>query len=153
MLLLSAALSTALVVALKRLTRMDCPWDAAVYGGAHPYFTLFQARPAGIEPSGCFPAGQASAGYAWISLYFFFLCVRPAWRRLGFAIGVSGGLVLGAVQQLRGAHYLSHDAWTLAICWLVSVGVHRLANRWTLRRAALSAHRNVQASIARNPHR
>lgn len=125
-LLLSVAASTLLVSALKHLTRMDCPWDAAVYGGTHPYFTLLQARPAGIRPSGCFPAGQASAGYAWVALYFFFAGVRPRWRRIGLAIGVCFGLVLGIAQQLRGAHYLSHDLWTLAISWFVALGMHRL---------------------------
>ena len=126
-LLLSIAGSTLLVSMLKHLTRMDCPWDASIYGGAHRYFTLLQARPAGIKPSGCFPAGQASAGYAWVALYFFFANVRPVWRRIGLAIGVGAGAVLGIAQQLRGAHYLSHDLWTLAICWFVAFGVHRLS--------------------------
>ena len=27
----------------------------------------------------------------------------------------------GGIQQLRGAHFLSHDLWTLGICWLVAV--------------------------------
>ena len=125
-LLLSVALSSLLVSTLKHLTRMDCPWNATVYGGPHPYFTLLQARPAGIRPSGCFPAGQASAGYSWVALYGFFARVRPAWRRIGLAIGIGAGLVLGFAQQLRGAHYLSHDLWTLAISWFVALGVYRL---------------------------
>jgi membrane-associated PAP2 superfamily phosphatase len=128
-LLLSVAASTLVVSVLKHVTRMDCPWDAAVYGGMHPYFTLLQARPAGIRPSGCFPAGQASAGYAWVALYFFCASVRPAWRRIGLAVGIGAGLVLGIAQQLRGAHYLSHDLWTLAICWFVALGLHRLSLR------------------------
>jgi membrane-associated PAP2 superfamily phosphatase len=128
-LLLSIVASTLVVSVLKHVTRMDCPWNAAVYGGTHPYFSLLQPRPVGIRPSGCFPAGQASAGYAWVALYFFFARVRPAWRRIGLAIGIGAGLVLGIAQQLRGAHYLSHDAWTLAVCWFVAVGMHRLATR------------------------
>jgi membrane-associated PAP2 superfamily phosphatase len=142
-LLLSVAVSALLVSALKHLTRMDCPWDAAAYGGTHPYFSLLQARPAGIEPSGCFPAGQASAGYAWVALYFFFASVRPQWRRIGLVIGICFGLVLGIAQQLRGAHYLSHDLWTLAICWFVALGVHRLGVRWTLFRHGEGAVRRA----------
>jgi membrane-associated PAP2 superfamily phosphatase len=130
-LLLSVVVSTIVVSILKHVTRMDCPWDASIYGGTHSYFTLLQARPAGIRPSGCFPAGQASAGYAWVALYFFFSSVRPAWRRIGLAIGICFGLVLGIAQQLRGAHYLSHDLWTLAISWLVALGVHRMFLRGT----------------------
>lgn len=135
-LLLSVAVSALLVSTLKHLTRMDCPWDASIYGGTHPYFTLLQARPAGIKPSGCFPAGQASAGYGWVALYFFFASVRPQWRRIGLAIGIGMGVVLGIAQQLRGAHYLSHDLWTLAICWFVALGLHRLSLRRVSRVAA-----------------
>lgn len=115
---LSIALSTGLVSLLKHLTHMDCPWDLTRYGGTHPYFGLFQARH-GIAASGCFPAGHASAGYAWIALYFFALAVRPPWRRAALAIGLCAGLAFGLSQQLRGAHFLSHDLWSLLICWTV----------------------------------
>ena len=138
-LLLSVALSSLLVSVLKHATRMDCPWDASIYGGSHPYFTLLQARPAGIEPSGCFPAGQASAGYGWVALYFFFASVHPQWRRIGLAIGVGAGAILGIAQQLRGAHYLSHDLWTLATCWFVALAIHRLSLRRALHRGAQAA--------------
>jgi len=30
------------------------------------------------------------------------------------------GVVLGVTQQLRGAHFLSHDIWALAICWFIA---------------------------------
>ena len=126
LLVLSVAVSTLLVSTLKHLTGLDCPWDATAYGGTHPYFHLFQARPPEIKPSGCFPAGQASAGYAWVALYFFFASVRPAWRYRGLAIGIVFGAILGIAQQLRGAHYLSHDLWTLAICWFVALAIHRI---------------------------
>jgi membrane-associated PAP2 superfamily phosphatase len=128
-LLLSVAASTLLVSVLKHTTGMDCPWSATAYGGTHPYFTLFQGAPRGIRPNGCFPAGQASAGYAWIALYFFCASVRPAWRGVGLAVGLGAGLVLGIAQQLRGAHYPSHDLYTLAICWFIALGMHRLSLR------------------------
>jgi membrane-associated PAP2 superfamily phosphatase len=64
-----------------------------------------------------------------VALYFFFASVRPAWRRIGLAIGIGAGAILGVAQQLRGAHYLSHDLWTLAISWFVALGVHRLSVR------------------------
>ncbi len=31
------------------------------------------------------------------------------------------GLLLGAAQQLRGAHFMSHTLWTGWICWSVAV--------------------------------
>ena len=138
-LLLSVALSTLLVSVLKHTTGMDCPWSAAPYGGPHPYFTLFQGAPPGIKPNGCFPAGQASAGYAWVALYFFFASMHPAWRYRGLAIGIGAGAILGIAQQLRGAHYLSHDLWTLAISWFVALAIHRLSPRRTLHRGTQAA--------------
>ena len=70
----------------------------------------------------CFPAGHASAGYAWVALYFFFLATRPAWRWRGLAIGLATGAVFGISQQLRGAHFLSHDIFAMIICWGVALG-------------------------------
>ncbi len=37
-------------------------------------------------------------------------------------IGLVAGLIFGISQQLRGAHFLSHDLWSLTICWLVALG-------------------------------
>ena len=74
----------------------------------------------------CFPAGHASAGYAWMALYFFFLATRPQWRWLGLAVGIVLGLLFGVVQQLRGAHFLSHDLWTAVICWSCALGGYLL---------------------------
>jgi hypothetical protein len=30
------------------------------------------------------------------------------------------GLLFGTTQQLRGAHFLSHDIWTFALCWSIN---------------------------------
>ena len=40
------------------------------------------------------------------------------------AIGLAAGLVFGISQQFRGAHFLSHDIWSLALCWYLSLGIH-----------------------------
>jgi membrane-associated PAP2 superfamily phosphatase len=120
----SVLLATALVSALKRGSGLDCPWDLLRYGGDRPYFGLFSARPAWMPAASCFPAGHASAGYAWIALYFFFLAVRPAWRWKGLAGGLVAGAAFGIAQQLRGAHFLSHDLWTLAICWCSALALY-----------------------------
>lgn len=125
-LLLSTLLSTALVAAMKRGTHMDCPWDLLRYGGEKAYYGLFARRPVGMGSAGCFPAGHASAGYAWVALYFFSLATRPQGRWWGLASALVIGLVFGIAQQLRGAHFLSHDLWALMVCWLVALSLHRL---------------------------
>ncbi|WP_246191550.1 phosphatase PAP2 family protein [Pseudoxanthomonas gei] len=125
-LLVATLLSTAVVGALKRWTNMDCPWDLLRYGGHHLYYGLFTARPAALGHGQCFPAGHAGAGYAWIALYFFFAATRPRWRGWGLGLGLAVGLVFGIAQQLRGAHFLSHDLWSLMTCWLVALALYRL---------------------------
>jgi membrane-associated PAP2 superfamily phosphatase len=123
-LLLATALSTAAVGLLKRWTNMDCPWDLLRYGGNRDYYTLFMHRPSILGHATCFPAGHASAGYAWIALYFFFLSTRPRWRWWGLGFALALGAVFGIAQQLRGAHFLSHDVWTLMICWLIALALY-----------------------------
>lgn len=121
---LSTLLSSLLVAWVKSWSNMDCPWDLLRYGGARPLVGLLELRPVGLSRGACFPAGHASAGYAWLALYFFLLATRPRLRWLGLAAGVSAGLVFGVSQQLRGAHFLSHDVWTALICWFTALGVH-----------------------------
>jgi membrane-associated PAP2 superfamily phosphatase len=125
-LLAATALSTLLVSLLKTWSNVDCPWDLARYGGTRAYIGLFEWRPAGMGSAQCFPAGHASGGYAWLALYFFLLAVKPQWRSWGLAVGLGAGLVFGISQQLRGAHFISHDLAAIAICWTCAVAMHRL---------------------------
>lgn len=120
-LVLAVLLCTGLVSALKSFSRIDCPWDLARYGGTRAYHGLLQVR--ADTPGRCFPAGHASAGYAWVALFFFFAEVRRNWRGRALAIGIGLGLVFGIDQQLRGAHFLSHDLSSAMICWSVALGL------------------------------
>lgn len=124
-LLLSTLLATAIVGLMKRWTHVDCPWDLTRYGGSHVYYSLVMHRPGLAAAGKCFPAGHASAGYAWVALYFALLG-RPSLRWWGLGVGLGLGLVFGVTQQLRGAHFASHDLVALGICWLVALALHRL---------------------------
>lgn len=114
-------LGCAAVSLLKAITAMDCPWDLQRYGGLRPFVGLFEARPGDLGRAACFPAGHASAGYAWVTLYFFFAAVRPQLKWVGLAVALVVGATFGVSQQLRGAHFMSHDLWTLVTCWLVAL--------------------------------
>jgi membrane-associated PAP2 superfamily phosphatase len=120
-LLVSALLAGLAVNVLKRLTHVDCPWDLLRYGGDYPYVGLFEAHPDTFRYGACFPAGHASAGYSWLGLYFLVRDRLPRWRWLALGVVVMMGAAFGVAQQLRGAHFLSHDLWTLALCWGVAV--------------------------------
>lgn len=125
-LFLAVGLSTLAVSVIKHLVPMDCPWNLMRYGGDQPFVGLLATRPDTMPDTACFPAGHASAGYAWIALYFFLAAWRPRWRFLGLATGLLMGLVFGIAQQFRGAHFLSHDLWTLMICWTISFSLASL---------------------------
>jgi membrane-associated PAP2 superfamily phosphatase len=115
---LSLLSSFILVGYLKAVTNIACPWDLTLFGGTQPYIHLFEPKPHHLRYTKCFPAGHASIGYAWVALYFFFEIRAPQWRWIGLGIGLVLGIILGVTQQLRGAHFLSHDITTLMVCLL-----------------------------------
>lgn len=122
----ASAASAGVVAWIKTWSNIDCPWDLARYGGSHAWLGLFHARPATWGRGICFPAGHASAGYMWVALFFFLAQVRPAWRGRGLAVAVVAGLLFGGAQQLRGAHFLSHDLASALLCWGVALLLHAL---------------------------
>lgn len=115
-------LSGLLIGMSKEITHVDCPWDLVRYGGDNPYLRLFEPHPGDYKYGKCFPAGHAGAGFTFMALYFFLAAIRPAWKWYGLAVGVTLGLIFGITQQLRGAHFLSHDLWAVAVCWFNSLG-------------------------------
>lgn len=117
-LLLSVALSTSLISLIKSTSAVACPWDLTRYGGQQPWLGLIQAWQTHGPVGGCFPAGHASAGYAWLALYFLAAAHAPQWRWPALLLGLGLGACFGLAQQLRGAHFASHDLASLALCWL-----------------------------------
>ncbi|WP_460712534.1 phosphatase PAP2 family protein [Lysobacter terrae] len=150
-LLVAVAASTLLVSWVKSWSNVDCPWDLARYGGTRVYFGLFEAKSAGLARGMCFPAGHASGGYAWLALYFFLAMVRPQWRWWGLAVGLGVGLLFGIAQQLRGAHFLSHDIAAAAICWTCAVVTFRLLGVRTSLSSASAASPSLGGAISTSP--
>jgi membrane-associated PAP2 superfamily phosphatase len=111
-----------LISILKASFSVPCPWEFYRYGGTLDYHNLIEQLFL-RNGSGCFPAGQASAGYAWVSCYFLGLHYQSKWRWAGLIIPILAGIILGFAQQIRGAHFISHDLWTLAICWIFSLSL------------------------------
>lgn len=115
----------------KRASPMHCPWDVDRYGGAAPYFDLFSAVSTHITNMGhCFPAGFVSCA-SW--LFAFALLRYPEQPRASLRIwlGVAAlCLAMGAVQQMRGAHFFSHVLWTLWLSWALVVLLHATLGAW-----------------------
>jgi len=118
-LLMSTLLSTLTVSLGKSISHISCPWDFSRYGGTLEYLSLMEQLWI-RNGSQCFPAGHASAGFAWLSLYFVGRHTNACWRWSALAFALLMGCLFGISQQLRGAHFLSHDIWSFGICWMVS---------------------------------
>lgn len=119
----SAALAVCIPLSIslvKRLSDSHCPWSLERYGGSEPYLRLFDALPAGALPGGCFPAGHASSALWLAGLCIWWLPRRPRTAATVFAAGLALGFAMGWVQQLRGAHFLSHTLWST---WIASAWV------------------------------
>lgn len=129
-LMLAATGGSLLVSLFKSSLAVSCPWEFDRYGGDLDYTKVFEQL--GLRNGrGCFPSGHASAGYAWIALYFFGIDSSSVLRWAGLALPLLAGVVFGLAQQLRGAHFISHDLWTLAVCWFYSLTLYLFMFRKT----------------------
>jgi membrane-associated PAP2 superfamily phosphatase len=119
---MSAVLVPTAISLLKHASASHCPWDLQRYGGAAPYVRLLEWMPAGVHAGHCLPAGHASSALWLVSLGVFWWPRRPR-TALTVAVAMLGvGLAVGWIQQLRGAHFLTHTLWSAWIaCALVPV--------------------------------
>jgi membrane-associated PAP2 superfamily phosphatase len=102
---------------VKARSVLHCPWDIVRYNGTAPFLKLLDHVPAGMAHGACFPAGHATSGLWLASLCIFWLPHDAKKATYVFAGGLSIGLILGWVQQMRGAHFLFHTLWS---AWIAS---------------------------------
>ena len=120
--LLLATVSGPIVVSLlKNLTHIQSPWQLVEFGGKMTYIRIFDPLVHDIPAGRAFPGGHSSGGFAFLSLYFLFNEYAPRYRRYGFIIPLINGIVFALNQEIRGAHFISHDLVSLAICWVSAV--------------------------------
>lgn len=126
-----AVLSALVVSIIKAKSNHSCPWDLTEFGGAAPYFRLFDPLPltTSLNPGRCFPSGHASTAFMWIVLLYSTLPWVVRLRPWLVGLLLVGALLAGGVQVAKGAHFLSHVLATAWVCWgvtLVAVwaGVH-----------------------------
>ncbi|MEO8411090.1 MAG: phosphatase PAP2 family protein [Propionivibrio sp.] len=112
---LTMILAPLAVAVLKQGSNVHCPWSLTRYGGAEPLLRLLDWVPPHWDAGRCFPAGQTSTGTWLAALAVFWLPHDPRRAFKVFLGGMGVGLALGWVQQMRGAHFLTH---TLATLWV-----------------------------------
>ncbi len=126
-LVLAMGLSGGFVAPLKKVTQMHCPWSLEQYGGVEHFSPLLGPRAAPVEkPGNCWPGGHAAAGFALFGLFFALRDRRPHLARAALIGAISLGSLFSLVRMAQGAHFLSHNLWTAAICWLISLTLYDL---------------------------
>jgi membrane-associated PAP2 superfamily phosphatase len=124
--LLAGIFGPLLIGWLKHSTHIYIPWDLEIFGGTRPYIRIFDPAPEGLPVGNAFPSAHASGGYAWVCLYFLARRFRPSLRLVALGAALGAGACLGIAQQVRGAHFLSHDLVTIVICWFTAFAVDQL---------------------------
>ena len=123
---LAMAMSTSIVMPLKNLTQVHCPWSLTEFGGTEMHSPLLGPRAPTSKPGKCWPGGHASGGFSLLAFYFVFRDRRPRWARLGLVIALGLGTVFSLSRTMQGAHFLSHNVWTFLIDWVICVMTYRL---------------------------
>lgn len=126
-LVLAMALSTSFVTPLKKITQMHCPWSLEEYGGVEHFSPLLGPRAVSVEkPGNCWPGGHAAAGFALFALFFALRDRCPRSAKAALVTAMILGTLFSLVRMLQGAHFLSHNLWTAALCWLIGLGLYDL---------------------------
>lgn len=135
-LVLGILLALLVVAGIKQSSLSSCPSDLLEFGGSADYVSHWLW---GVSDGGgghCFPAGHASTGFAFIAGYFCLHDKAPKQARLWLGAALLVGFALGLVQQIRGAHYMSHVLWSAWFCWTSAGASHAVSEYFALRRLA-----------------
>lgn len=116
-------LSVVAVSVIKHASHTSCPWDLKEFGGVASHVSHWAWKVYDGGSGGCFPAGHASAAFAYAGGYFVLRRASPRAAILWLCASLAVGMLLGLSQQLRGAHYMSHTLWTAWICWVVGFAI------------------------------
>lgn len=146
-LVLATALGPLLVSALKSVTHIYSPWDLAIFGGKYEVIRLLDSVPVGAPVGHAFPAGHASAGFAFVSIYFLLRVHAPRYQHFALMIAIVIGGIFGLDQQIRGAHMLSHDLVALAVCWSSAAFMVSFILRPCRRKAPVTVPLNIEPDL------
>jgi membrane-associated PAP2 superfamily phosphatase len=131
---LTTLVALLLVSNIKLHSHSSCPWDLQEFGGMATYVSHWAWGVRDGGGGGCFPAGHASGGFAFLGGFFVFRHGLPKTARRWLVGAMLAGLVLGLAQQVRGAHYMSHTLWTAWLCWAAAGLMDQGVSQWIARK-------------------
>jgi len=122
---LAMAIGPLLVVWLKSVNSIHCPWDLKQFGGtANATRHWFVSA---SESGHCFPSGHAAGGFSLIALYFAGAAAgNKSLQNWGLILALGIGFTLSAIRIIQGAHFFSHNLWAAAIDWCAAAAIFAL---------------------------
>lgn len=136
--LLAMLCSSTLVGTLKSMSEHACPWSLA-----QPSSDGIMWLSHTLSLGKCFPGGHSSAGFGLMALFFAYHLQAPKKARLYLLAALVLGSGMGWTQMMRGAHFLSHNLWTLWFTWLVNVVLYFGYQSWM-------KYKNTRTNIQRS---
>ncbi|WP_295477903.1 phosphatase PAP2 family protein [uncultured Pseudomonas sp.] len=122
---LAMGLSTGIITPLKNLTQVQCPWSLSDFGGVETHTPLLSHRAPSLKPGLCWPGGHAATGFSLLALFFALRDRKPRAARVALAVALGLGVLFSLGRMMQGAHFLSHNVWTLLIDWLICLACYR----------------------------
>jgi membrane-associated PAP2 superfamily phosphatase len=115
---LAAAATTLAVGLLKYTSGHSCPWDLVPFGGQAHWFPLLGTPEGAPGPGRCWPGAHAAGGFALLAGYFALRDAHRAAARGALGAALALGALMSLTQVARGAHFLTHNLWSLWLAWL-----------------------------------
>lgn len=134
-LLAATLLGVLLIWIAKSGSLSSCPWELKEFGGVASYVSHWRWGVADGGEGNCFPAGHASAAFAFLTGYFWLREKAPRAAAVWLGVTLLAGVAIGLAQQVRGAHYMSHTLWTAWLCWVIAGVSHAVLEHRSLRPA------------------
>ncbi len=131
MFLLSIIFVPLIVAGAKYITNVYCPYQLDIYNGNYPFVRIIADYPENFiqpKPGRCFPAGHATAGFAFMALFYCFHKTR--YKIAGLLLGITLGWTAGIYQMMRGQHFLSHTLFSMIASFMVIMLINTLLNRF-----------------------
>lgn len=117
-------LCTCLIGFIKAHSAPACPWYMT-HETATGFIWDFSAT-----AGHCFPGGHASTGFALLTGYFVYRLNQQSRAWFYLVAGTLIGFGMGWAQMMRGAHFLSHNLWTMWFCLAINFLCYAVTYRY-----------------------
>ncbi|MBF0584017.1 MAG: phosphatase PAP2 family protein [Magnetococcales bacterium] len=115
--LLAIGLCTGVVALIQFVSPLPCPYSLAQYDGDLAHLSAWEGYFSGQRFGRCFPGKHASGGFSLFLLYYLFRDRHLGLALVGLMVGVLAGSLFSFAQMARGAHFFSHNWWSMGIDW------------------------------------